>query len=424
MKIIFTDKIDSVNQKHWDDLADSCSEEGNPFIQHDFLNALEQHGCLTEWGWSPQHCLLYDDSSGADEKLIGACPAYIKDNSYGEFVFDWAWADAYQRNGLEYYPKLVTSIPFTPAQGPRLLACRDHRDRDGKLVNTDTIKKGLIDALISYAEKNDLSSTHLLFCEKDDIRILSAAGLMLRFDYQFHWSNDNYQNFDDFLSRLSSKRRKNIRRERRKVAEENIQIQVKDGEDLDEKQWEQLYTYYRVTFLKKSGAPTLTLDFFKAVSHKILAVFAYHGTIKNNKVVAAAICFKGKEKLYGRHWGCSDNYDNLHFEVCYYTGIEYCIDNKLQTFEPGAQGEHKIWRGFLPTKTQSAHWIANQDFKLAIQDFLRREATAMEHHGKLLLESSPFNTTDPIKQSIDGRAADKRATDTKANVTDSLVRRQ
>ena len=379
MKIVFTDNIASVKAEHWD----SLTGDSNPFIQHDFLNALEQHDCLEQWGWYPQHCLLYDN-----ETLIGACPAYIKDNSYGEFVFDWAWADAYQSNGLDYYPKLVTCIPFTPAQGPRLLASKNHIDAHGKSVDPATIKKGLINALIAFADKNDLSSAHFLFCESNDIELLSDAGLMLRFDYQFHWANNNYQSFEDFLSLLNSKRRKNIKRERRKVAEENIKIEVLPGQELNEEQWALLYAYYRVTFMKKSGAPTLTLAFFKALAHKLLAVFAYH----ENRAVAAAICFKGKDKLYGRHWGCSDNYNSLHFEVCYYTGIDYCIENKLHIFEPGAQGEHKIWRGFLPTKTQSAHWIANAGFNDAIQDFLQRESAALEQHGKLLLESSPYKT--------------------------------
>ncbi len=377
MKIIFTDSIASVNAEHWDKLAGDT----NPFIQHDFLLALEKHDCLQNWGWIPQHCLLYDD-----DELIGACPAYIKDNSYGEFVFDWAWADAYQRNGLDYYPKLVTSIPFTPAQGPRLLASQNHKDANGDLIAAETIKQGLISALITHAEKNNLSSAHFLFCENDDIKIFSEANFMLRFDYQFHWTNNNYQSFDDFLAALTSKRRKNIKRERRKVAEENIIIKTIPGNELSEEEWETLYAYYRVTFMRKSGTPTLTLDFFKAVAHKMLAVFAYH----ENKTVAAAICFEGKDKLYGRHWGCSENYDSLHFEVCYYTGIDYCIENKLQVFEPGAQGEHKIWRGFLPTKTHSAHWIAHAGFNDAITDFLKRESAAMEEHGALLMESSPF----------------------------------
>jgi predicted N-acyltransferase len=244
----------------------------------------------------------------------------------------------------------------------------------------------LVSALIAHAEQNNLSSAHFLFCENDDVEVLAEAGLMQRFDFQFHWQNNNYQSFDDFLSQLTSKRRKNIKRERRKVADDNIRIQVFDGLELDDDQWQSLYAYYRVTFMRKSGTATLTLDFFKAVAHKIRAVFAYH----ENRTVAAAICFQGKDKLYGRHWGCSDNYDSLHFEVCYYTGIEYCIKNKLQVFEPGAQGEHKIWRGFLPTKTRSAHWIAHAGFNDAIQQFLQREGYAMEDHGTLLSESSPY----------------------------------
>ena len=380
MESVFTDNIASVNAAQWNELAG----DDNPFIQHGFLLALEQHNCLQPWGWSPQHCLLYDDDA-----LIGACPAYIKDNSYGEFVFDWAWAEAYQKNGLDYYPKLVSAIPFTPAQGPRLLASKNHKDSNGVAVSAATIKAGLINALLAFAEKNQFSSTHFLFCETDDIVQLKRADLLLRYDYQFHWRNDNYSSFDDFLSKLTSKRRKNIKRERRKVVEHNVTIESLPGNTLNEEQWDILYAYYRVTFMKKSGTATLTLDFFKAVANSLVAVFAYH----EGRIVAAAICFQGKEKLYGRHWGCSDNYDSLHFEVCYYTGIEYCINNQLKVFEPGAQGEHKIWRGFLPTKTQSAHWIAEPNFKTAIQDFLHREATAMRHHGELLLESSPFKKT-------------------------------
>ncbi len=377
MKVVFTDNIASVKAEHWNQLNDNS----NPFIEHDFLNALEQHDCLREWGWQPQHCLLYDG-----ETLIGACPAYLKDNSYGEFVFDWAWADAYQKNGLEYYPKLVTSIPFTPAQGPRLLAIKNHTDKNGTLVEPETIKQGLINALIAHSEKNNLSSVHFLFCENQDIQLLDKSRLLLRIDYQYHWSNQNYTSFDDFLSHLTSKRRKNIKRERKTINKDNIRIETIRGENLNEEQWEMLYAFYRVTFMKKSGAPTLTLSFFKAVSHKLLAVFAYH----ESRTVAAAICFVSKDKLYGRHWGCSKNYNNLHFEVCYYTGIDYCINNHLKVFEPGAQGEHKIWRGFLPTKTQSAHWIANEEFRVAIKDFLQHETIAMKQHGELLLESSPF----------------------------------
>lgn len=382
MKVVFTDKIASVPGEHWDNIAGDT----NPFIQHEFLNALEQHDCLQNWGWYPQHCLLYDK-----ETLIGACPAYIKNNSYGEFVFDWAWADAYQQNSLEYYPKLVTAIPYTPVQGPRLLATANHHDADGRLIDAGTIKKALVTALTGFAEKNKLSSAHFLFCENTDINCLAQEGLLLRYDYQFHWTNRHYQSFDAFLSQLTSKRRKNIKRERKTVSDSNIEIRIIEGQALDHQQWDILYDYYRITFLKKSGTATLTLDFFKAVARKLLVFFAYH----ENRIVAAAICFKGKNKLYGRHWGCRENYNNLHFELCYYTGIDYCIHERLQGFEPGAQGEHKIWRGFLPVKTRSAHWIAHPEFKNAIADYLQREAVAMEHHGKLLLESSPYKS-NPI----------------------------
>jgi len=337
MKIVFTDNIASVKADDWNLLIDDT----NPFIQHDFLLALEQHDCLKPWGWQPQHCLLYDE-----DILIGACPAYIKDNSYGEFVFDWAWADAYQRNGLDYYPKLVTSIPFTPAQGPRLLASNNHKDDNGDLITSATIKQGLITALITFSEKNNLSSAHFLFCEKDDIQALEESNLMLRMDYQFHWTNNNYASFDDFLSQLTSKRRKNIKRERRKVAESDIKIESIHGANLNEEQWELLYAFYRVTFMKKSGTPTLTLEFFKAVAHKIVAVFAYH----EKRTVAAAICFESQNKLYGRHWGCSDSYNNLHFEVCYYTGIDYCINKNYRYLNLAHKANIKFGAAFYPLK--------------------------------------------------------------------------
>ncbi len=372
MKIVFSDSLSKVPANVWNTLAG----HKNPFIQHDFLLALEEHNCLHQWGWQPQHCLLYDG-----DELIGACPAYIKDNSYGEFVFDWAWADAYQRNEMAYYPKLVTSIPFTPAKGPRLLAKQTH-----PTASQQDIKTGLIKALISHTEINKLSSAHFLFCEQEDMQLLEEQSLLTRFDYQYHWSNKNYTCFDDFLTQLTSKRRKNIKRERKKVTQANIHIETLSGTDLTQDQWQTLYSYYCVTFMKKSGTPTLSLDFFQAVADKLLAVFAHH----ENKIVAAAICFLGQDTLYGRHWGCSEDYDSLHFEVCYYTGIDYCIKNQLQFFEPGAQGEHKIWRGFLPVKTRSAHWIAHTGFRQAINEFLQNEARAMDQHGQLLMESSPY----------------------------------
>ena len=380
MNVVFADSLENVDAGQWNALAGV----DNPFIQYEFLRALEQHDCLTPWGWQPNHCLLYDNN-----ELIGACPAYLKTNSYGEFVFDWAWADAYEQHGIDYYPKLVCAIPFTPAQGPRLLSRTDYHTADGEHIPAGNIKQGLLDALLAYADKTGLSSAHFLFTQNEDRQLLEENALLPRFDYQYHWHNRDYRNFDDFLAGLTAKRRKNIRRERRKVSDENIQIKIIPGRELSEEQWQQLYGYYQITFLRKSGAPTLTLDFFRAVADRLLAFFAWH----NGRPVAAAICFQGSNTLYGRHWGCSKNYDSLHFELCYYTGIDYCIENQLQTFEPGAQGEHKIWRGFLPVKTRSAHWIAHDGFREAIADFLQREKTAMLEHGEQLAQSSPYRQT-------------------------------
>ena len=345
----------------------------NPFVQHDFLAALEQHNCLEPWGWEPNHVVAHDRG-----RLTGASPAYVKHNSYGEFVFDWAWADAYHRNGLEYYPKLVIAAPFTPAFGPRLLAAPDG--------DHGAVGRQLIQTAVETAEDNGMSSVHWLFCDHRDLAHLQQAGMLIRSDVQYHWSNDDYHDFDQFLSRLSSKKRKNIRRERKKVADAGITTEVIDGKDLSEEQWHILYDFYRITFMRKSGAPTLSLEFFQAMSHRLRAVFARHGP----RIVAGAICFVGNDTLYGRHWGCYENYDSLHFEVCYYTGIDYCIRRGLKRFEPGAQGEHKIARGFMPTRTFSAHWIAHDGFRTALRRHIDHETKAMDDYYQQLMASQPY----------------------------------
>lgn len=345
-----------------------------PFLQHDFLLALEQHNCLEPWGWQPVIFQIHEN-----DELVGACASYIKTNSYGEFVFDWAWAEAYQRNGIDYYPKLVTAIPFTPARGPRLLA----RNHDAG------VKQQLTKLILAFCEQQKLSSCHFLFCEQDDMQALQQQQCLRRYDYQYHWHNQNYADFDDFLAALNSKRRKNIRRERRQVREAGIRVEMLPGEALSDSQWQQLFDFYQITFMRKSGTPTFTLDFFRAMAHRLRAVFAYEA----NRAVAGAICYQGGGVLYGRHWGCYHHFDNLHFEVCYYQGIDYCIQNKLHTFEPGAQGEHKIWRGFLPVKTESAHWIAHPQFRQAIADFLQHEERAMQQYGEQLMDASPYRKT-------------------------------
>ncbi len=370
MKLSTATSLAEIKAEDWNALV----ENNNLFVQYDFLRALEKHNCLIPWGWQPAYQLVHNDSG----QLIGATPSYLKSNSYGEFVFDWAWADAYQRHGLDYYPKLVTAVPFTPAKGPRLLTL-DNSD-------THTIKKLLVRGATALVELENLSSAHWLFCEQADLDILQSENMLMRFDHQFHWSNHDYENFDHFLAQLSSKKRKNIRRERRKVAEANIQVTIKRGNTLSDEEWETLYHFYCITFMEKSGTATMTQDFFRAMAHKLIAIFATH----ENRIVAGAICFQSHDTLYGRHWGCLDNFDSLHFEVCYYAGIEYCIQQGLSYFEPGAQGEHKISRGFLAQRTQSAHWIAHEGFRGAINDFLQNEAKALQDYGKLLQQASPF----------------------------------
>ena len=381
MKLATAESLEHIPADAWNALAGTS----NPFVQHDFLLALEQGQCLDNFGWHPRYLLVYAD----DDELVGAAPAYIKTNSYGEFVFDWAWADAYQRAELPYYPKLLIAVPYSPITGPRLLAKDDNAD----------IKKLLVEFSLGVAEKNKLSSVHWLFNTKRDHEIQISMGLMPRFDYQFHWHNNDYKDFDDFLSALSSKKRKNIKRERRKVKDAGIEIKSMIGSDLDEQQWQEVYNFYTITFMKKYGTATLSLDFFKAIAHKVLAILAFD----KDRAVAGAICILGEDALYGRHWGCYEDYDSLHFEVCYYTGIEYCIQHGLKTFEPGAQGEHKIPRGFLPTKTWSSHWIAHPGFRQAIGDFLQREAHAMEDYGEELEEASPYKNKNGLKENANER---------------------
>jgi uncharacterized protein len=375
MKLSISESLSEISESQWNNLAG----EINPFIQYDFLMALETGHCLQPYGWTPQYLLAYSDN----DQLIGACPAYIKTNSYGEFVFDWAWADAYQRAGLEYYPKLVISIPYSPVTGPRLLAKDNNKE----------IKTALVQLAIKLSEKQNFSSAHWLFNQQDDQNILQQLNLLKRFDYQFHWKNNNYNHFDDFLSELTSKKRKNIKQERRKVQNTGIKIEIINGNDLTDEQWQQVYNFYQITFMKKHGTATLSLDFFKAIQNKVLVFMAYNEA----QPVAAAICIKGKETLYGRHWGCHEEYDSLHFELCYYTGIEYCIKNKLNFFEPGAQGEHKIARGFLPTRTESSHWVAHPEFRKILEHHLTQEEKVMKEHGEELIKSSPFKTTCLIK---------------------------
>ena len=370
-----------INQVKDIPLADwnRISGTGHPFLRHEFLSALETHDCVGEThGWWPQHIVAYD----ADGTLVGIAPLYLKNNSYGEFVFDWAWADAYQRAGIPYYPKLVSSIPYTPVTGPRLLV---HPASDPAVVS-----RALIDRALSLTAEKQASSLHWLFSTDADTALLQDSGFLRRSSCHFHWHNQQYSSFDDFLSQLSSRKRKKIRRERRHVQEAGIELSIVHGNEATEEQWQIMYAFYCSTFEKKSGMPTLSLGFFQEISQtmgeQVVLVLARHG----RQTVAGAIMLRGDDALYGRHWGCRENFNSLHFEACYYQGIDYCIRNNLALFEPGAQGEHKISRGFLPTYTWSAHWIVDDRFRMAIEHYLLQEHELIVDYHDELLKTSPY----------------------------------
>lgn len=370
--------INEVTADEWNQLVD----RDNPFARFEFLNALEQHHCVGQtYGWLPQHIIVKENN-----KLIGASPMYLKNNSYGEFVFDWAWADAYHRSGIEYYPKLVTSIPYTPATGQRFLINENNR--------YDEISQLIINTSLQHAKAIGVSSMHWLFTTKQDTKQLENKDLILRLGCQFHWSNNNYTDFDHYLSFFNSKNRKKIKRERKQVQQQDIEIEIRNGHEMTDELWTTYHSFYSSTFDKKSGMATLSLEFFKDIGttmpDNVLVLFAKY----NNEYVASAFCIRGEKTLYGRHWGCNDQFKNqldcLHFELCYYQGLEYCIKNKLSYFEPGAQGEHKIYRGFLPTETWSAHWIAHPEFNAIIRKHVEHEQDGMQHYIKEMHTHSPF----------------------------------
>ncbi|HSG10132.1 MAG TPA: GNAT family N-acetyltransferase [Gammaproteobacteria bacterium] len=367
--------ITSIPAAEWNRVAGT----DHPFTRHEFLAALERHHCVGErHGWLPVHITVRDDSG----RLCGMAPLYEKNNSYGEFVFDWAWADAWQRNGINYYPKLVSSIPFTPVTGHRLLV---DPQADGPAVT-----RQLIETALSLTRESGASTLHWLFTNEQDTDRLLDFGLLRRTSCHFHWHNDGYASFEDFLAALSSRKRKKIRRERRRVYEAGIEMRCLHGHEMTDEDWQIMFEFYRSTFERKWGVPTLTLDFFREISRtmgeQLLLVFA----MQSGEAVAGAIMLRGADALYGRHWGCREDWHSLHFETCYYQGIDYCIRHGLQLFEPGAQGEHKISRGFLPTYTWSAHWINDLRFRDAIARFLVEEHEMMvAYHDELQL-SSPF----------------------------------
>ncbi|MCA8405539.1 GNAT family N-acetyltransferase [Burkholderia cenocepacia] len=352
-----------------------------PFLRHEFLDALHVARCaVDDTGWSPHFVTLTDERTG---RLAAAAPVYAKQHSYGEYVFDWAWADAYQRNNLPYYPKLLCAVPFTPVQGTRLLAA------------DDDARRHLAATLLAFAEQSDVSSLHVLFPTGDEARLLESMGMMLREGVQFHWLNDGYRHFDDFLGTLEQKKRKNIRAERRKVHDAGVTFRRLTGDQITHADWRFFSRCYRQTYREHYSSPYLNLDFFRTIGatmpENLLLVIAE----ADGQPIASALAVyrrgeHGGGTLYGRYWGAIEHVPCLHFETAYYQLLEFCIEAGLDTFEGGAQGEHKLARGFLPTVTHSAHWLAHPAFSDAVARFLERETEHIHAYVDELREHDPF----------------------------------
>ena len=373
--------ITDVAPSEWDACLPRTSEQpGTPFIQHSFMKALEtSHSAMAETGWLPYHLILRD----LNKDLIAACPLYLKNHSQGEYVFDQNWAHAFERAGGRYYPKLQCAIPFSPITGPRLLSSESAKDFGDH-------RAALAQGLIKITKELKLSSSHVTFCTKTDAAILQNQGFLIRNDTQFYWENKNYNNFEDFLGDLTSRKRKNIRKERRSLIESGISTRSLTGKEIGSQHWDVFFEFYVNTYDRKWGYPYLTREFFsqlsKTMADQVLLVLAY----REKKPIAGAINFFDDDALYGRNWGCSEEHKYLHFETCYYAAIDFAIKRNLKRVEAGTQGSHKLQRGYVPHTTYSAHWIEDKNFRKAIAKFLKEESIFQTHATSALSEMIPF----------------------------------
>jgi uncharacterized protein len=361
---------------------DACAGDINPSVCHTFLSALEESGSTTaRTGWTPQHLTLADPEGA----ILGVVPLYAKTHSYGEYVFDHGWADAYERAGGRYYPKLQCAVPFTPVPGPRLML------RPGA---PEAVRGHLIAGMVELAKRRRVSSLHVTFPERPDFEALAEAGFLERLGQQFHWTNEGYRDFEDYLEALNSRKRKAVRKERREAVAPGLDIEVLTGADLNPRHWDAFYRLYLGTADRKWGSAYLNRRFFQMIGErmadKIVLVMAKCGA----DYVAGAFNILGRDTLYGRNWGGYGDYKFLHFECCYYRAIEFAIDHRLTRVEAGAQGPHKLQRGYLPVPTYSAHWIPDPSFARAVAQFLQREREMVEHKIESLAEYSPFRQTD------------------------------
>src|SRR5215213_11684303 len=379
----------------WDACANPLSlksqdQSYNPFISHAFLSALEASGsAIARTGWQPQH-LIAETEGGA---VLGAVPAYLKSHSRGEYVFDAGWAEAYERAGGSYYPKVQVSVPFTPATGRRLLVPPGE--------NADSIRQGLASGLIELAKLREASSVHVTFAPETEWQLLGELGYLRRNDQQFHWKNADYATFDDFLNALAARKRKAIRRERREALEHDIEVQWLTGSDLTESIWDTFFAFYMDTGSRKWGRPYLTRQFYSLIGESMRDKVVLMMAKRAGRYIAGAINFIGSDTLFGRHWGAVEHHPFLHFELCYYQAIEFAVVHKLARVEAGAQGEHKLARGYLPVTTHSAHYIADPALRRAIADALRRERAYVAAAGEQLAEAGPFRKDLAVKDLAD-----------------------
>jgi len=374
------DDLSEVDRSDWNRLA-----LGHPMLSHEFFHALHQTGCATaDSGWLPQFITLWDQAAPGDRsgspapRLAGAMPLYLKSHSYGEYVFDWAWADAYQRHGLAYYPKLLAAIPFSPVSGARLLAA------------TDAARMALVRAALALAQNT--SSLHVLFPQPAEAALMQSAGMMLRSGVQFHWTNPGYGSFDEFLAQLSRDKRKKIKQERRRVSDAGVSFRRLCGAEIKQGDWAFFARCYQRTYREHRSTPYLNLEFFQRLGQTMPQHVLLIVAVRGGRPIASALNLYSPKTLYGRYWGAEEYLPCLHFETCYYQALEFCIEQNIKVFEGGAQGEHKLARGFLPVKTLSAHWLAHPEFSDAVERFLEREHRGIADYVDELNEHSPYKS--------------------------------
>lgn len=375
------DSISELIETNWDALL---PDNSNPFVRYAFLQTLEDTNCVGgKTGWQVAHLVI----ENCEGEALGAMPMYLKQHSYGEFVFDWSWAQAYEQNGLNYYPKILVAIPFTPVQGSRLLVAKNQDKHVIQDLLLESLKKLVLD--------NGLSSAHILFPSSDEIASLKKQQFMLRDSVQFHWHNQGYKTFDDFLAALTIKRRKNIRRERTQLLHHGLKYRHISGNEASPEDWSFFYRCYANTYLERASAPYLTEEFFQAIGKRMPNHLHLIVAYRSNLPIAASLLVvdRNSSKVFGRYWGAIEHIPLLHFEVAYYQAIEFCIKEGMKTFEGGAQGEHKMARGFLPVTLHSAHWVADLNFSKAIGHFLQRERNGVATYVDELEQHNPLKST-------------------------------